>query len=397
MVHVGRIRRLVALAAAVCAAAGAMVAAPAAAQTSTTDPATTTSPTTSPDPTATISPTDGDAPPASVPDVSITVPPREPPEGAAPQPGRVVSVNVRGARASVLARQAAYTEAVTRRAEFEQNLARLQSRIGELAAAARKAVLDLAAAKRELTARAVDAYVRGSGFDTVSFDAGSDAGPDEQRNTMLAVIVDHDRAAIDRVRELQARVSADQAQTAVQLTEAQSQLEQATVDEDQAELALFDAKLDLAVSSVGGTLVIHGFVFPVADPHTFRQDFGDPRLPGTELEHFHEGCDIGAAEGTELYAAERGVISEISSSSLGGTQLWVKGESGTSYYYAHLSAYAPNLRTGQLVEAGDLVGYVGQTGHAYGPHLHFEVHPNGRAAIDPYPLLLVADQMEPRP
>jgi murein DD-endopeptidase MepM/ murein hydrolase activator NlpD len=392
MVHVGRIRRLVALAAAVCAAAGAMVAAPAAAQTSTTDPATTTSPTTSPDPTATISPTDGDAPPASVPDVSITVPPREPPEGAAPQPGRVVSVNVRGARASVLARQAAYTEAVIRRAEFEQNLARLQSRIGELAAAARKAVLDLAAAKRELTARAVDAYVRGSGFDTVSFDAGSDAGPDEQRNTMLAVIVDHDRAAIDRVRELQARVSADQAQTAVQLTEAQSQLEQATVDEDQAELALFDAKLDLAVSSVGGTLVIHGFVFPVADPHTFSSTFGAPRSGGRS----HEGNDIFAPMGTPLLASERGVIDNMGTGTLGGIKLWLVGESGTQYYYAHLIGFAEGITDGTVVEAGDIVGYVGNTGNAIStpPHLHYEIHPGGGAAIDPYPLLHAVDQID---
>ena len=77
--------------------------------------------------------------------------------------------------------------------------------------------------------------------------------------------------------------------------------------------------------------------------------------------------------------------------------LWLKGESGTSYYYAHLSKYEPTLRVGEVVDAGQLVGYVGHTGDAYGPHLHFEVHPNGGAAIDPYPLLLVADQEPPAP
>jgi murein DD-endopeptidase MepM/ murein hydrolase activator NlpD len=181
------------------------------------------------------------------------------------------------------------------------------------------------------------------------------------------------------------------------LTETQSQLEQARVSEVQAQIALFDARLDLAVSSVGGTLVIHGFVFPVADPHTFQEDFGDPRMPGTEFAHFHEGCDIVAAEGTELYAAERGVITQINGSYLGGNGLWVKGESGTSYYYVHLSAYAQGLRIGQLVEAGALVGYVGHTGDAFGPHLHFEVHPAGGPAVDPYPLLLVADKDAPKP
>ncbi|WP_217550886.1 M23 family metallopeptidase, partial [Pantoea sp. GbtcB22] len=76
---------------------------------------------------------------------------------------------------------------------------------------------------------------------------------------------------------------------------------------------------------------------------------------------------------------------------LGGQQLWLKGESGTSYYYAHLSAYAPDLKVGQLVDAGTLVGLVGHTGDAYGPHLHFEVHPGGGPAIDPYPILVAAD------
>jgi murein DD-endopeptidase MepM/ murein hydrolase activator NlpD len=138
-------------------------------------------------------------------------------------------------------------------------------------------------------------------------------------------------------------------------------------------------------------------VFPVADPHTFQEDFGDPRLPGTEFAHFHQGCDVVAAESTELYAAERGVITQVSSSLLGGTQLWLKGESGTSYYYAHLSKYAAGLHAGQVVDAGELVGYVGHTGDAYGPHLHFEVHPGGGAAIDPYPLLLVADEQRHLP
>jgi murein DD-endopeptidase MepM/ murein hydrolase activator NlpD len=296
-----------------------------------------------------------------------------------------------------VARQATFADAVNRRTQLDETLALLQGRVGKLASAARQAVIDLAAAKRDLAARAVDAYIRGNGFDTAPLDSGPEAGPESQRQALLGVIVDADRAAVERVRALQTTVTADQAQTAKQLTDTQSQLEQAKVDEAQAQLDLFNAKLDLAVSSVGGTLVIHGFVFPVADPHTFQEDFGDPRLPGTEFAHFHEGCDVIAAEGTELYAAERGVITQMSSSLLGGTGLWLKGESGTSYYYAHLSGYAANLRAAQVVDAGELVGYVGHTGDAFGPHLHFEVHPGGGSAIDPYPLLLVADQQQHLP
>ena len=87
----------------------------------------------------------------------------------------------------------------------------------------------------------------------------------------------------------------------------------------------------------------------------------------------------------------RGVITQVNASGLGGNGIWLKGESGTYYYYAHLSAYVLGLAAGQLVEAGQLIGYVGHTGDAYGPHLHFEVHPNGGPAVDPYPILLAAD------
>src|SRR5687768_7695753 len=126
MVTMGRFCRFVAFAVVGIAA----LAAPATAQTPGTDTTTTTSPTTLPDTTtSTTVITGGDAPPASVPDVPITVPPRDPPEGVAPQPGRVVAVNLRGARASALARQAAYTEAVALRTQLEQNLTLLQNRI----------------------------------------------------------------------------------------------------------------------------------------------------------------------------------------------------------------------------------------------------------------------------
>ncbi|MEY2431648.1 MAG: hypothetical protein QOC92_1373 [Acidimicrobiaceae bacterium] len=394
----GRVRRWVALFVPAFALVGSVVSvAPAHAQTPSTTTSTTTT-TTAPgaSSTTTTSP-HGDEPPAVVPDVSITVPPRDPPTGAgaeavAPPPGQVVAVDLRAARASALAREAVLEQAITHFGELEQSLKSLQDRVSALEVAARRAVRDLAIARLELRDRAVDAYVRGTGFDTIPLDA-NDSGPEAQRTALLGAVLDRDRAAVQRVKELQAKVTADQAKTAKELSDTQSQLERAKVDQAQALLDLGYAKLDLAVSKAGGKIVIHGFVFPVADPHTFTEDFGDPRQPDTPLAHFHQGCDVVAAEGTELYAAERGVITQLSEGGLGGTSLWLKGESGTAYYYAHLSAYAPRLHPGQLVEGGDLVGFVGHTGDAYGPHLHFEVHPGGGSAVDPYPILLAVEQL----
>ena len=110
-------------------------------------------------------------------------------------------------------------------------------------------------------------------------------------------------------------------------------------------------------------------------------------MTGTVYEHWHEGTDIFAPAGTPLLAVERGVVSRMGNEVLGGTILWLKGESGTSYYYAHLSAFAPGITPGMVVESGTVLGFVGNTGNARTtpPHLHFEIHPGGGAPINPYP------------
>ena len=96
-----------------------------------------------------------------------------------------------------------------------------------------------------------------------------------------------------------------------------------------------------------------------------------------------------AARGTPVVAIEAGSVKSMRSSSLGGLVVWLTGSSGDTFYYAHLDTHAPGLSTGQSVTKGQILGTVGTTGNApeHIPHLHFEHHPGGGSAVNPYPLV----------
>ncbi len=122
-------------------------------------------------------------------------------------------------------------------------------------------------------------------------------------------------------------------------------------------------------------------VCPVAGPNSFVDSFGWPR-PGGRT---HQGIDLISPFGTPIVAAHPGVVSH-SSSVLGGNQAYVRASSGTYTFYAHLSSYSSASGS---VGAGTVIGYVGSTGDAGSTnHLHFEYHPGGGAAVDPYQMLL---------
>jgi murein DD-endopeptidase MepM/ murein hydrolase activator NlpD len=101
----------------------------------------------------------------------------------------------------------------------------------------------------------------------------------------------------------------------------------------------------------------------------------------------HQGTDVMAPFGAQVYAYTAGVVSRESTSASGGLQLYLQGDNGVEYFYAHLSRYA--VRAGTRVRAGQLVASNGQSGNARytAPHVHFEVHPGGpgSAPVNPYP------------
>jgi hypothetical protein len=145
-------------------------------------------------------------------------------------------------------------------------------------------------------------------------------------------------------------------------------------------------------------------IFPVLGRASFIDDFGDPRPQGP-----HQAIDIMAPRKALALAAEAGKVKFWSGS---GCMLYLLGASGTKYMYVHLNndltrgndnrgkcvpgtAYARGLKDGAKVAAGQPVGFVGDSGDADGihPHLHFEVHPGGGAAINPYPYLRAAQRL----
>jgi murein DD-endopeptidase MepM/ murein hydrolase activator NlpD len=116
--------------------------------------------------------------------------------------------------------------------------------------------------------------------------------------------------------------------------------------------------------------------------------WGAPRDGG----RYHEGIDIIAPAWTPVRAAASGTIVKLYSSSRGGVTVYQTDTSGRLIlYYAHLNGYVPGLREGMRVKQGQEIAFVGQTGNATVPHLHFEIQRAGapgqwwRAeAVNPY-------------
>ncbi|HWX08855.1 MAG TPA: M23 family metallopeptidase, partial [Gaiellaceae bacterium] len=137
-----------------------------------------------------------------------------------------------------------------------------------------------------------------------------------------------------------------------------------------------------------------GYVFPVYGNSSFIDTFGALRsdIPSG----WHHGDDIFAALGTPILAVANGTVFSVGWNKLGGWRLWLRDDNGNEFYYAHLAAYSPFAVNGAIVQAGDVLGFVGSSGDARGTpyHLHFEVHPVGMlglgydGAVDPTTYLL---------
>ena len=337
-----------------------------------------------------------DAPPPSevpVSDDTVPPPPGEAVDGLAAQ--RLIRRELKVAEAEAVQSQEAVAEAAQIVDDLSDRLATLQRELAKLDATQELAVARLDAAQERFEERVANAVVRGNAAELDTLITSEDAFEVVTRKEFLETVTEADSAAIVEYRQAKEVVDdavleavEDVAATRRELRDARKRLEN--------ELSLnAERRFQLAVFSAGSEIVIQGFVFPVGEPYSFIDSWGYPRMVGTQYEHGHKGTDIMAPFGTPLYAAERGIIADMGTDVLGGTKLWLQGQSGTYYYYAHLQSFAEGVTNGTLVEAGDVVGFVGDTGNAKGgaPHLHFQVHPHGGEAVNPYGLLSVVSRL----
>jgi len=124
-------------------------------------------------------------------------------------------------------------------------------------------------------------------------------------------------------------------------------------------------------------LTAGGYVFPVYGPSSFVDTFQAERAHVSG--GWHHGDDVFAPLGAPVLACASGTVFSVGWNAVGGNRLWLRDGQGNLFYYAHLSAFTPLAINGNKVNAGDVLGFVGNTGDAQGtpPHLHFEIHPVG--------------------
>jgi peptidoglycan LD-endopeptidase LytH len=284
-----------------------------------------------------------------------------------------------------------WQETETRLGEAEDAVARARSEIDDLQA-------ELTRIRQSLNDRVAAAFMSGGSRSIgalLTSDSIEDAA-DRLQYTQSVVQGDADLATdvavmAEELRRQEARLRRAARQEAEAVADLQSQRAQIAakveqlnnvVQELEAELEAADERA-LSLGGSGGGVSITGSgaiqTCPVAGLNSFVDSFGWPRSGGRT----HQGIDLIAAAGTPVVAVAPG-SARSASSVLGGLGVVVEHESGGDWtFYAHLSSFGTMGR----VSAGTVIGYVGATGTTVN-HLHFEYHPSGGAAVNPYSALV---------
>jgi peptidoglycan LD-endopeptidase LytH len=314
---------------------------------------------------------------AAVMAVSSVAAARAPADGAGRAATRLHEARRRAHHATV-----AYQDALDEQARLEAEYAQTARKVGQARGQVRRA-------QQRLEARAVARY-RGGGL-TNALDAIDTQGPLEAGRLarVVAELAERDARLLERYQQesealdglfAQQRATRDAQREVVQdLNRTRTQI--------QSELHVATKAYQRIVNRPAPEPILvppTGSVCPIQAPVTFTDDWHAPRSGG----RLHEGNDIFAELGTPNVAVVDGEMRQTSGG-LGGTGVWIDGDDGNSYYYAHLSGWEGAPRR---VVRGEVVGYTGNTGNAAGGahHTHFQIHPGGGEPVNPYPTISVS-------
>ena len=159
---------------------------------------------------------------------------------------------------------------------------------------------------------------------------------------------------------------------------------------------------DMTFFPVGSVVNRTDATYSYVDSWHFERTYGGDRV--------HEGCDIMATINQRgiypIYSATEGIVENVGWLKLGGWRIGIRSESGAYYYYAHLAEYAKDFTVGETVEAGTLLGFMGDSGYSEVPgtygqfpvHLHFGIYFDdlfgNEYAINPYPALYFCERRQ---
>lgn len=266
----------------------------------------------------------------------------------------------------------------------------LNDRIAALDKQLAKTERELVAVRGRFGGRARAAYASGLGSDTiVVMMTTADPTAVLERLRMLDTVTRSDGTLLRRGAALrrtltEQRRQADAARREVEAVHRALTADMAALNKLLGRLAALDnarAARRGARASRSAPRLNGRYACLVGPTRYYRDTWGAPRSGGRR----HMGTDVMAPMGSPSYAVTSGVIRRLSYSSNGGRQVYLRGDDGNVYFYAHMQSYA--VRTGQRVAVGELIATVGASGNASesAPHVHFEVHPGGGSPVNPYP------------
>jgi murein DD-endopeptidase MepM/ murein hydrolase activator NlpD len=276
--------------------------------------------------------------------------------------------------------------AQTQQARLEAEIADAEAKIPAL----RDKANELRAQVKE---RAAQLYVRHGGTTNFESTMAAENAEDGLRAAHLTdTIGEQDLASATELRETAAKLAARETELKQQRADLQKTIADLAPLNDllqqklQVASDLYDKVHSLVVDGApkhGIDVATSATACPVKGVVVFTDDFGELRDGGP-----HPGIDMGALAETPVVAVADGIWRHDVGGA-GGNGVWLTGLDNVSYYYAHFSHYSDAPEG--LVTAGTVIGYVGMTGNATGPHLHFEIHPGKpgeKPPVDPFATLL---------